>query len=137
MTLLNEIDLLYERTVMSPDSVTEQSFVDWMENVATGHQVDRVAAKYVRRCLQVARKLAAFWQGAPSASSAPPDWRARVDVAQGSRAWRPQLELAQHLLEKTPSEETFGYVVDLFRVVVNEPFLDGISYEEWLDARRN
>lgn len=137
MTLLDEIDLLYERSVMSPHSMTDQSFVDWMENIALGQDIDRVSAKYVRRCLQSSRKLAAFWRNAQAEVGLTPDWRARVDVALGSRAWRPQLELARHLLDKTATEEMFGHVVALFRVVANEPFLDGISYEDWLDTCRN
>jgi len=132
VTLLDEVDRLYETSVMSPDSLGEQSLADWASDVASGFDVDREGAKYVRRCINVAKKLIVFWTERSELADGPAEWRARVDIAQGIRAWRPQLDLASHLLTESPSPELFGHTVALFRVVNNEPFLDGISYEEWL-----
>jgi hypothetical protein len=55
-----------------------------------------------------------------------------VDTALGVRAWRPQLDLASHLLDVAPSEAIYERTVQLFRIVNNEEFLDGMSYDEWL-----
>ena len=132
--LIAEVDNLYERCVLDSQRCSEQFFVDWSEGVAAGHEVDRASAKYIRRCLTAGRKLAAFW-AASDAPRRPADWRAGVDLAIGARAWRPQLELAEHLLETSPSEAAFDAVSALFPLVHNEPFLDGIDYGEWSERR--
>jgi len=136
MTLLDEVDRLYEQSVIDPSSLTDQAITDWADSVAIDHEVDRVGAKYVRRCLNVSRKLAAFWSARTRTKGDPDDWRSRVDLALGVRAWRPQLDLAQHLLEDLPTEDTFLRVVGLFRLVHNEPFLDEMSFQEWFEARQ-
>lgn len=128
MSLLSEIDRLYEGCVTDPDRWHPQAIADWADAVSSG-DIDRRAARSIRRVIAVAGKLVAFWQ----ASSAPPsgDWRSRVDVAVGVKAWRPQLELAEYLLESHRDEETFDVVAALFPVVRNQPFLDGVTYAEW------
>lgn len=137
MTLLDEVDRLYERSVMEPASVGERTLEDWANDVSTGYAVDRAGAKFVRRCLTVARKLATFWLEHDRASNDATDWRQRVDVALGIRAWRPQLDLARYLLAESPSPEVFEHVARLFRLVNSEEFLEGVTYEEWLDTRHN
>lgn len=134
MSLLDDVDALYEGCVMDPCRWTDQAFVDWTESVAASSTVDRQIATRLRRCLNAGRKLAAFWAAAET-GSAPTEWRSRVDVALGVRAWRPQLELAQAMLESAPTEETFDRVAALFPVVTNQPFLDGIDYATWRDRR--
>jgi hypothetical protein len=61
------------------------------------------------------------------------EWPSRVDLALGVRAWRPQLELARHLLVIAPDRVIYDKAGELFRIVNNEPFLDGMSYEVWLE----
>jgi len=137
VTVLDEIDRLYEVAVMEPSGLNDQAIADWAEGVAVGFEMDRTGAKYVRRCLNISRKLSSFWIARAEASDAPSDWRSRVDIAMGIRAWRPQLDLAQHTLENSPSEDVYSCVVELFRIVNNEPFLDGMSFEEWHEARQS
>ena len=132
MSLVDEVDNLYEQAVTSPESINEQMLTDWAEGIATGYEVDRQGAKFVRRCLNNARKLAAFWADHEANSDDPSDWPSRVDLALGIRAWRPQLDLARHLLEEAPSSEMYERAVGLFRIVNNEEFLDGMPYDEWL-----
>ena len=134
MSLLSEIDALYQQCVTEPDRCGEQFFADWADGVAANDHLDRDSARSIRRCITAARKLASFWQDRDA--SATEDWRSRVDIALGPRAWRPQLELAEHLLDSTGSEEAFSYVRTLFPVVRNQPFLDGQGYDAWLEARR-
>lgn len=131
MSVLDEIDNLYEQAVIAPDSVGDQMLADWAEGVATGYELDRASAKFVRRSLNNARKLAAFWSQNEGTADDPAGWVSRVDLTLGVRAWRPQLDLARHLLESDPSEEIYERTVSLFRLVTNEEFLDGMSYDEW------
>jgi hypothetical protein len=137
MTLLDEVDQLYEQSVTRPSSLNDQAIADWADSVATAYEVDRAGARYVRRCLNVSRKLAAFWSGRAPGSGDPDDWRSRVDLALGVRAWRPQLELAQHLLEDSPAQDTYLRAAGLFRLVNNQPFLDGMSFEKWYETRKS
>jgi hypothetical protein len=134
MTVLDEIDQLYETAVTSPASVNDQMIQDWADGVAVSYQFDRLGAKYVRRCLNIARKLAVFWLGRTSAEDNPVEWHSRVDLALGVRAWRPQLDLARHLLVIAPDHAIYDKTGELFRIVNNEPFLDGMSYEVWLET---
>lgn len=134
MSVIEEVDALYEGCVMDPDRWGEQAFADWVDGVALSTPLDRETARFVRRCVTAARKLAAYWRDADRAR-APDDWRARVDLALGARAWRPQLELAHRLLDREPDPHLFARVSELFPVVTNQPFLDGIGYEEWLRER--
>jgi len=136
VTLLSDVDDLYEVSVTDPTSLNDQAVSAWAESVASSHEVDRVAAKYVRRCLGMSRRLAAFWAVRPQTADDPTDWRSRVDIAFGIRAWRPQLDLAQHLLAAAPTNDTFHHVTELFRLVNGTPFLDGVSYEEWYETQQ-
>ena len=128
--LLSETELLYELSVMEPQRCTEQFYVDWAEGVAGGPDVDKVSARHVRRSLTMARKLGAFWS-ARGPTTGPDDWRSRIDLALGARAWRPQLDLAEYLLQRDGSPEAFEVVSTLFPVVNNQPFLDGVTFEDW------
>jgi hypothetical protein len=130
--LLTEIDRLYEGCVMEPEQWHDQAIADWAEAIGND-ELDGTSARLVRRVLGVARRLVGFWDRA--SQPAPDDWRSRVDVALGAKAWRPQLELAEHLLETSSDEETFDVVAALFPLVRNQPFLDGIAYDDWLEGR--
>ena len=131
--VLGEIDRLYEGCVVEPRRWPDQALADWSDAVVAGGDVDRTQARYIRRALNAARKLRAFWLD--DSRSQPDDWRSGVDLALGTRAWRPQLDLAEHILARSGSPSAFDKVVELFPVVMNEPYMDGISYEVWLDRR--
>jgi len=132
--LLSEIDLLYQLSVTEPQRCTEQFYADWAEGVAGDPDVDKVSARYIRRSLTVARKLAVFWSDRRP-TTGPGDWRSRVDLALGARAWRPQLDLAEYLLQRDGSLEAFEVVSALFPVVNNQPFLDGVTFEDWQEGK--
>jgi hypothetical protein len=132
--LLDAVDALYRGCSMEPGRWNEQAFVDWSEAVAVDTPIDKELARHVRRCLMAGRRLAAFWVDRES-DGVPEDWRARVDIALGVRAWRPQLDLAFALLARSGDESTFERVGALFPVVNNLPFLDGIDYETWRQDR--
>jgi hypothetical protein len=127
--LLDEVDGLYHSVVSDPESWIEQRFIDWSDSVSAGGEIDRDLAKHLRRILATARKLGRFWRDHADR----PDlaWRSKVDLAFGPRAWRPVMDLAMVLLESDPSEELFDRAGELFRIVNNQPYLDGIDYENW------
>ncbi len=131
--LLTSIDQLYEGCVTEPGRWSEQAFQDWAEGVASAEGMDRTTSRLVRRSLKAGQKLASFWSS--HTGSAPSDWRSRVDMALGARAWRPQLELAEYLLDRDRSEDVFDSVASLFPVVHHQPYLDGVTFEEWLELR--
>jgi hypothetical protein len=133
-SLLVEIDVLYEGCVTNPQRWHDQAFADWAEGVSASYDLDRVSARLIRRALTMARKLATFWLDHADVGGTE-DWRSRVDRALGPRAWRPQLDLAEHLLATDPDPDVFAVVADLFPVVRNQPYLDGIGYEAWLEGR--
>lgn len=132
--LLDAVDELYAGCVTEPDRWHDQAFADWGEAVGSSYSLDRESARSVRRCLNAGRKLQMFWEGRTTAK-APPEWRSRVDMALGARAWRPQLELAEYLLARDGDEDVFDVVAALFPLVRNQPFMDGISYDGWVANR--
>jgi hypothetical protein len=135
--LLGEVETLFAGAVMSPDDLTEPAIADWFDGVASTTQLDKQAAKLLRRLVRTAQRLALFWGSDARVGDMDLDWRTRVDIAMGPRAWRPVLDLSQHLLEVDPSEETFDSVCELFRIVNGDVWLEGVGYEEWLqDAKR-
>lgn len=134
MTVLNDIDQLYEAAVRSPTSLNDQMIQDWTEGVVGNYEIDRLGVKYIRRCVTAAKKLSAFWAARDSAIESPLEWRSRVDLALGVRAWRPQMELAQHLLIKDPDPAIYEKAAQLFRIVNNQPYLDGMTYEVWIET---
>ncbi len=127
--LLDDVDRLYEGVVTDPDSWIEQRFIDWSESVISGGEIDREISKHLRRVMATARKLRVFWADRPDRPDL--EWRSKVDIALGPRAWRPVLNLATVLLDSDPEEELFKRTAGLFRIVNNAPYLDGIGYEKW------
>lgn len=131
--LLGEVDQLYIGVVSDPERWNEQRFADWSESVTGGYEIDRDVARYMRRIITVARKLQTFWLDHGDRREL--DWRSKVDLALGPRAWRPVLELASYLVAAEPSRELFETNAALFRLVNNEQYLDGIGFEEWIEER--
>lgn len=130
--VLADVDGLFESAVMSPNDLTEQVISDWFDGIASTNDLDKQTAKLLRRLVRTAQKLALFWVSDQRAAGRELDWRTRVDIAMGPRAWRPVLDLGQHLLEVEPSEDMFDRVSDLFRVVNGDTWLEGMSYDAWL-----
>lgn len=133
LALLAAVDRLYEAVVTQPEAWGPQAFSDWAEEVAAGG-VTKDQARAVRRCLRAAERLRDFWAGDRAAVAAD-DWRTRVDVALGARAWRPALELAQEGLNDEPSPELFAEVQERFRVVNSQPWLEGMEYDTWRSSQ--
>jgi len=131
--LLRDVDALYESAVMDPDAMSQQAITDWFEAVAATTDVDKQTAKLLRRLVRTAQKLATFWAADGRSGDLSLEWRTRVDIAMGPRAWRPVLDLSQHLLEVDPSEEIYASVADLFRVVNGETWVEGLTYDAWMD----
>jgi hypothetical protein len=129
--LLDGVEVLYSGTVTSPDQWNDVSIADWAEGVATATEVDKVSAKHLRRIVRVAGRLQQFWESDGRLDDRGIDWRSRVDIASGPKAWRPVLELGIHLLDSDPSEELYARVAALFRVVNNAEWMEGTTYDEW------
>jgi hypothetical protein len=134
VSVLAAVDRLYESVVTDPESWNEQSFGDWADDALhDAADLSKGAIREVRRCLRAAQKLRAFWaERAPDAAE--DDWRSRVDVALGARAWRPALDLAMAGLAEDPSPELYAEVQLRFPVVHSDRWMEGIDYETWLAA---
>ena len=133
---LQRVDDLYERVVLAPGSWNDEAFTDWIAEVfADGATPSRDLAREVRRCLRAARKLRDFWSDPPDGvPSDAGDWRTRVDLALGIRAWRPVLGIAQAGLREAPSVELFEETKSRFREVHGTPWMEGVSYADWRAA---
>lgn len=135
--LVDDVFSLYEGVVTDPASWTEQAIVDWSDGVASMQGMDRLSGKYLRRVLTTATKLKRFWEEDGRLTDQSIGWKSRVDIALGPKAWRPVLDLAMHELGRTPDPNLFATVSELFRVVNNRPWLEGMDYDQWLqDASR-
>lgn len=132
-SLLHRIDDLYERVVTSPEAWTDALLQEWAVDVfSDGEPPPRATAREVRRCVRAARRLRDFWLSPPEALPGDAgDWRTRVDLALGIRAWRPLLALAQAELSSAPSEELFEEVKARFREVHGGPWMEGVTFAEW------
>ena len=125
---------LFRRSVTEPGSIDDLALEDWMGEAAavSGEPPSKVTARAMRRCVRDARKLASYW-GERDPSTLP-DWRNGVDEALGSRGWEPHLDLAREALEVSPSADAFDEVKRLHRTVHFTPWMEGVSFEEWLDG---
>ena len=118
-----------------PHAWTEQAFVDWSTDVVS-EPIGKQERKALRQVMRAADKLRRFWLD-PAAPSGADDWRSRVDLVLGPRAWRPTLDIAMAGLGASPDPELFAEVQARFRLVHGDVWLDGASYEEWLADREN
>jgi hypothetical protein len=135
-TLLRSIESLYEAVVVDPEAWGEQAFSDWATDTLVGAEaLPKTAVREVRRSLRAAQKLQAFWAGDHSQVSDHDDWRTRVDIALGARAWRPLLDLARIGLEECPDEGLYEQVKERFAVVTSDRWMDGISFDQWRASR--
>jgi len=135
LEFLRRVDDLYERVVGSPDAWTDAALEEWGVEIFAGAETpSRDTAREVRRCLRAAKRLRDFWlappEGVPSDLG---DWRTRVDLALGIRAWRPVLGVAQVGLREAPSEELFEETKQRFREVHGVPWMEGLTLAEWME----
>ena len=134
LSVLAAVEGLYESVVGDPSSWNDQALADWAgETLVDAAELPKEVAREVRRCLRAAQKLRTFWAEESSSVVDHDDWKARVDIALGPRAWRPTLNIATAGLHNAPSEELFAEVKERFAVVNSERWMDGIDYEDWLD----
>lgn len=130
--LLRRVDDLYESVVTQPQSWTDDSFGEWAAEVVVGSVPSKAVAREIRRCLRVAVRLRDFWTADEKRPDDHGDWRTRIDLAMGPRAWRPSLSIAQIGLEEAPSEELFGEVRERFRVVNSDRWMEEVTFSDWL-----
>lgn len=136
VALLGQCEQLYSDACFQPETLPDSALADWIDGIAGSMEVDKAVGRELRRVLRATQKLRDFWL-AP-AEGLPPDhgdWRTRVDIGLGTKAWRPLLELARYGLDQQPSDELFDQVKDRFRVVSGERWMEGISYGQWREGR--
>lgn len=134
LAVIYATESLYESVVTTPEAWNEQGFADWANDaLVDAADLPREAVRQIRRCLRVAQKLQTFWATSPRTVSDHDDWRSKVDIAMGPRAWRPLLDLARIGLDDAPTEELFLEVKDRFAVVNSERWMDGIDFESWAE----
>lgn len=132
LSTLRSIENLYESVVTDPESWGEQAFADWAnETLVEAAELPKDAIREVRRSFRSAQKLQAFWASSASAVTDHDDWRSKVDIALGPKAWRPTLDLARSGLNHSPCEEIFEEVKVRFAVVNSERWMEGIGFDEW------
>lgn len=124
LELIGAVDRLLERAADS--LVDEATVAEWMESLPQG--IDRKQAKALRRAARLAVKMSR----SPVEDD---DWRRVVDGTLGSAGWQPTLDLAQHGLDVHPSAEVFAEAQSRFRLVYLRPWLEGVSFEEYMVDR--
>lgn len=132
--IVHQCDALYAGVCFEPAAWPDSALADWMEGIASGGAIDRELARELRRVVRAAQRLRDFW--AEPADNLPPDhgdFRTRVDIGAGVKAWRPVLAIAQLGLDAFPAPELFAEVKERFRVVAGEAWMEGVSYDQWLD----
>lgn len=134
--LVTEVEGLYRAVVTNPADWPPESVAEWAATIGNDTFVSRAEAKELRRIVRISQRLRDFWLTDDRRADASITWRSRVDIAMGPRAWRPVLVLAMEELAATRSFESFGRVCELFAVVNNAPFMDGASFETWLEDSR-
>lgn len=134
--LLADCEDLYSGVCFEPEAWPDSALSDWIEGIAQSSEVDKEVARELRRVLRAAQKLRAFWE-VPSEGRPPDhgDFRTRVDIALGVKAWRPLLTIARHGLGQNPNPELFADVKERFRVVSGEHWMEGVGYEAWFEQR--
>ncbi len=132
LSTLRSIESLYESVVASPEVWGEQSFADWAnDTLVEAADLPKQAIREVRRSLRAAQKMQSFWANSQSTVSDHDDWRSKVDISLGPKAWRPTLDLARVGLDHSPCEELFDEVRERFAVVNSERWMEGVTYDEW------
>jgi hypothetical protein len=135
--LLAQCEDLYAAVCFDAGSWSDNALADWIDGLAASFTVDKEIGRELRRIVKAAQKLRDFWLlPAPGRPPDHGDWRTRVDIGLGVKAWRPLLALARLGLSRDPDEDLFGNVKERFRVVTGERWMDGVTFEEWLSDER-
>lgn len=133
--LLAALERTYREAVVAPGELSDAALEE-----AAGEALLSLAeipsksiARSFRAGVRRARRLRQYWENRDGSVLA--DWRLGVDEALGSRGWEPFLELAQLGLEIEPTEDLFHETRRLFRQVHFQPWMEDISFADWLDGR--
>lgn len=133
--LIAAMDRLYESVVADPDRWDDAELAAWAADLQSdAGELPREWAREVRRVVRLARRLGDYWRD--GGRQPPPDWRGAVDAALGGRGWGPSLAIARLGLEAAPDPELFEQVRERFRVAHFTPWMEGVTYEEWLASQR-
>lgn len=137
LALLDAIEDLYRRAVEDSEGIGDEALAGWLEGAVSAMDAppDRVTAREAAKAARRARRVARYWSVPDRDGSHLPDWRNGVDEALGAAAWRPSLEIARRGLEIDPGPEVYAVVQDLFRIVHFQPWMEGVSFEEYLAGR--
>jgi hypothetical protein len=137
LALVQALDGIYEQVVADPAGVREGDLVSSAGEALSVMEppVDRRIAREVRRVVRLARRLAEFWSEPDRAERMPADWRSAVDEALGSRGWQPTLEIVRLGLDGDPSPELFEETRYRFAIVHFRPWMEDVTYEEYLESR--
>jgi hypothetical protein len=135
--LLAQCEELYAAVCFDAEAWSDSALADWIEALASSSYVDKEIGRELRRIVRAAQKLRDFWL-APAAGRPPDhgDWRTRVDIGLGVKAWRPLLAMARLGLSRAPGEELFADVKERFRVVTGERWMEGVDFDDWLADHR-
>lgn len=131
------MDALYERAASDAAACGDELLRAWLQDTLGSLEppVDKALAREVRRAARLAGRLARYWADPGRADRLPADWRQAVDAALGSTGWAPSLEVARLGLEEQPSTALFEEVGRRWRQVHFAPWMEGVTYQEWLAAR--
>jgi len=131
------MDALLARVAGDPAACGEELLGAWLQETLGSLEppVDKAVAREVRRVARLAGRLGRYWSDPDRAGRLPADWRQAVDAALGSTGWEPSLEVARIGLEQEPSAALFEEVRSRWPQVHFAPWLEGITYREWLSAR--
>ncbi len=136
LALVAAMDGLYEGVVSDPGRWSEAELAAWAADLHDDVGVlPKAWAREVRRVVRLAAKLARRLLDARAPSDG--DWRGAVDAVLGGRGWGPSLEIARLGLASAPSPELFDTVRERFRVAHFTPWMEGVTYDEWLDGHRS
>ncbi len=132
------MDRLYEAVVADPARGDDAELAGWASDLqADFERLPKEWAREVRRTVRLAGKLARHVRQAQEAGRAlPADWRSVVDAALGGRGWEPSLAIARLGLDSAPSPELYEAVRTRFRVARFTPWMEGVTFDEWLAGGR-
>ena len=135
--LISSMDALYERVCADPAACGDELLGAWLQDAlgALETPVDKALAREARRVARLAGRLARYWADPERAPRIPAAWQQAVDAALGSTGWEPSLVVARLGLEQEPSAALFEEVQVRFRQVHFAPWMEGVTYREWLASR--
>ncbi len=132
LRLARAVDALYESIVSDPRGWTDDRLAEWAADLAEeAEPLPREVLKQVRAGMRNGRRVRNYWID----ERPPPDWEMAVDQALGGMAWDPGLRLAELDLALTADPEAFDEVRRRFRMVNSVPWMEGVSFEDWLETR--